>query len=46
MQEEVTMERIVVVPEDDLNGNELISSTDSERDRTPDNVSFSFLLLN
>lgn len=42
----MVMERIVVVPEDDLNGDELTSSTDSERNPTPDNVvSFSLVLL-
>ncbi|VDK71975.1 unnamed protein product [Litomosoides sigmodontis] len=40
VREEMTMERIVVVPEDDLNSNELISYTDSERGPTPDNTQF------
>lgn len=43
--EELVMERIVV-PEDDLNGDELTSPTNSERNPTPDNVlSFSLILL-
>ncbi|CAG9541075.1 unnamed protein product [Cercopithifilaria johnstoni] len=40
VREETVMERIVVVPEDDLNGDELMSSTDSERNPTPDNTQF------
>uniref|UniRef100_A0A8R1XV67 Round spermatid basic protein 1-like protein n=1 Tax=Onchocerca volvulus TaxID=6282 RepID=A0A8R1XV67_ONCVO len=37
--EELVMERIVV-PEDDLNGDELTSPTNSERNPTPDNIQF------
>ncbi|VBB26177.1 unnamed protein product [Acanthocheilonema viteae] len=40
LREEIVMERIVVVPEDDLNGDELISCIDSERNSTPDNAQF------
>uniref|UniRef100_A0A0R3S6C2 Round spermatid basic protein 1-like protein n=1 Tax=Elaeophora elaphi TaxID=1147741 RepID=A0A0R3S6C2_9BILA len=39
-RKEMVMERIVIVPEDDLNGDELMSSTDSERNPTPDNTQF------
>ncbi|KAM3726270.1 Lysine-specific demethylase [Dirofilaria immitis] len=36
--EGLVMERIIVVPEDNLNGDELTSSTDSERNPTLDNT--------
>ncbi|KAK6110457.1 hypothetical protein QQG55_39885 [Brugia pahangi] len=39
--EEMVVKKVVVVPEDDLNGNELTSSTDSKRNPAPlDNTQF------
>uniref|UniRef100_A0A1I7VW49 BAH domain-containing protein n=1 Tax=Loa loa TaxID=7209 RepID=A0A1I7VW49_LOALO len=38
--EEMVVKRILFVPEDDLNEDELVSSTDSERNLTPDNTRF------
>ncbi|EJW88044.1 hypothetical protein WUBG_01039 [Wuchereria bancrofti] len=37
---EMVVERVVVVPEGDLNGDELTLSTDSERNPAPDNTQF------
>lgn len=45
VQEEMVVERIVVVPELDFNGDESMSSTDSKSNSTSNNVSFSLLLL-